>query len=131
MFPSAEIKVLEVSTSDHLPLFLELNRRDYAPRVKRFKFENVWIREDECGRVVRDSWSQVEDRNIIEKVEYCCLKLEEWGGGKVKEMRIKIQQCRKEMRKFRSRRDNYGVFKYNEARDDYLKLLEKQEVYWK
>lgn len=32
MFPSAEINVLEVFTSDHLPLFLELNRRVYIQR---------------------------------------------------------------------------------------------------
>ncbi|KAL8125864.1 hypothetical protein AgCh_013243 [Apium graveolens] len=35
------------------------------------------------------------------------------------------------MRKFRSRRDGFGVQKYNEARCEFLKLLERQEVYWK
>lgn len=79
MFPSAEINVLEVSTSDHLPLFLELKRRVYIPKVRRFKFENVWIREDECAKVIQESWEQVEGRSIIDKMEYCCLKLEEWG----------------------------------------------------
>lgn len=49
----------------------------------------------------------------------------------MKEMRMKIQQYRKEMRKYRSRRDSYEVSKYNEARDEFLKLLEKQEAYWK
>lgn len=53
------------------------------------------------------------------------------GGGKVKEMRNKIQYYRKEMRRFRSRRDDQGVRRYNEARWEFLKLLEKQEVYWK
>ncbi|XP_074378458.1 uncharacterized protein LOC141719995 [Apium graveolens] len=64
-------------------------------------------------------------------MDYCCLKLEEWGGGKVKEMKIKIQEFRKVMRKYRSRRDNYGIEKYNKARWEFLKLLEKKEVYWK
>ncbi|XP_074347583.1 uncharacterized protein LOC141686447 [Apium graveolens] len=45
-------------------------------------------------------------------------------------MKIKIQEYRKEMRKYRSRRDDYGVQNYNEARWEFLKLLEKQEVYW-
>lgn len=35
------------------------------------------------------------------------------------------------MRKLRSRRDAYGVRKYNEARSEFLKLLERQEIYWK
>lgn len=46
-------------------------------------------------------------------------------------MRTQIQQYRREMGKYRSRRDAYGIQKYNEARDEFLKLLEKQEVYWK
>lgn len=49
----------------------------------------------------------------------------------MKEMRMKIQQYRRDMRKFRSRRDSYGVTKYNEAMDTFLKLLDKQEVYQK
>lgn len=35
------------------------------------------------------------------------------------------------MRKFRSRRDGYGIQKYNDARNEFSKLLERQEVYWK
>ncbi|KAL8093405.1 hypothetical protein AgCh_035325 [Apium graveolens] len=35
------------------------------------------------------------------------------------------------MRRYRARRDGYGVKKYNEARWEYMKLLEKQEIYWK
>ncbi|XP_074369753.1 uncharacterized protein LOC141711250 [Apium graveolens] len=131
MFSTAEVRVLEVSTSDHLPLYLELNRTMYTPKVRCFKFENVWIREDECKKVIQESWGYVEGRSIMEKMEYCCLKLEEWGGGKVKEMRLQIQECINNMKKFRSRRDGYGVTKYNEAREEFLKLLEKQEVYWK
>lgn len=52
-------------------------------------------------------------------------------GGKTKEMKVKIQEHRREMRKFRSRRDAYGINKYNEARWEFLKLLEKIKVYWK
>lgn len=46
-------------------------------------------------------------------------------------MKNQIQEYRREMRKFRSRRDAYGIRKYNEARSEFLKLLERQEVYWK
>lgn len=82
MFPRAEIKVLEVSTSDHLPLFLELNKLVYVPKVRKFKFENMWIREDQCRKVVQDSWEQVVGKDVIDKLEFCCIKLDEWGGGK-------------------------------------------------
>lgn len=34
-------------------------------------------------------------------------------------------------RKFKSKRDVQGIHSYNVAREDYLELLEKQELYWK
>ncbi|WOH11566.1 hypothetical protein DCAR_0831055 [Daucus carota subsp. sativus] len=96
LFPNAEVQVLEVSTSDHLPLVLQLNSQVYMPKSMRFKFENVWIREAD-----------------------------------LKELSNKIKHCRWVMRRFRSRRDSYGVKKYNETRSEFLNLLERQEVYWK
>lgn len=36
MFPRAELKVLEVSTSDHLPIFLDLKTKVYAQKTRRF-----------------------------------------------------------------------------------------------
>lgn len=99
--------------------------------MKRFKFENVWIREKDCSRIIKESWEQAGSCNIIDKMEYCSLKLEEWGGGKAQEMQREIQQYRNDMRKLRARKDDYGVTKYNEARNAFLKLLERQKIYWK
>lgn len=129
MFPRASVKVLEVSTSDHLPLLLELNRLMYVPKSKKFRFENGWIREEQCLKLVQESWNQTEGMSITEKVEYYCLKLEEWGGGRMQEIRKKIQNCRRLMRKTRSRRDSNGVRLYDEAMWEFLKLLEQLEIY--
>lgn len=46
-------------------------------------------------------------------------------------MCMQIQQYRMAMRKYRPKRNNYGVKQYNKARDEFVKLLEKREVYWK
>lgn len=67
----------------------------------------------------------------MEKISFCSLNLEEWGGGKSKELRSKINRCRGDLGKYRSRHDRMGVQKYREVREEFLKLLEKQEVYWK
>lgn len=53
------------------------------------------------------------------------------GGGKVKELRNNLKICKQVMRRFRSRRDVIGIQRYNEAREEYLRLLERQEIYWK
>lgn len=109
MFPSTVIKVGEVTTSDHLPLFLDLCRRVYVQKGKRFRFENVWIREKECYSLINNCLNGEGLVDIMEKLALCGVKLEEWGGGMVKEMRESLTACRKKMQKLRSRRDAHGV----------------------
>lgn len=46
---------------------------------------------------------------LIRKINYCCMRLEEWGGGKSNEYRQKIIECRAKLCKIRSRRDKYGI----------------------
>lgn len=46
MFLRATVNVLEVLTSDHMPLFLDFKRMVYAPKSKKLRFENVWIKEE-------------------------------------------------------------------------------------
>ncbi|KAK1354012.1 hypothetical protein POM88_047268 [Heracleum sosnowskyi] len=55
LFPEAEVQVLEVSTSDHLPLLLQLKRMVYVKKKKRFRFENMWIQEEECYSLIYNS----------------------------------------------------------------------------
>lgn len=40
-FPNVEARVLEVSTSDHLPVCISLKIQVYKPRERRFRFENM------------------------------------------------------------------------------------------
>lgn len=47
-----------------------------------------------------------------------------------KEFKDKLRNYNKKLRSLRSRRDGYGIGNYNEFRWEYLRLLEKREVYW-
>ncbi|XP_074323958.1 uncharacterized protein LOC141660875 [Apium graveolens] len=130
LFPDAKIRVWDVSSSDHLPLILELNRQVYVQKSCRFKFENIWIREADCYNLINQSCNMQEGLGIMEKIKYCTMKLQEWGGGQLKELGVQIKQSKGRLHRLRSRRDMYGVRQYNEERDKYLRLLEKREIYW-
>lgn len=130
-FPKAEVQVIDVTTSDHLPLFLNLNKQVYMPKGKRFRFENVWIQEQQCRNIVKNEWEMAESTGIVEKIRICGLKLQEWGGGKSKEFKQQLQDCRNLLKKLRSKRDVTGLQQYNEVQGEYLKLLERYEIYWK
>lgn len=55
-------------------------------------------------------------QGIIEKIIFCCLKLEEWEGGADRKYRDKMQEYRYKLKRLRSRRDSQGVRDYNEVR---------------
>ncbi|XP_074352795.1 uncharacterized protein LOC141691947 [Apium graveolens] len=79
LFPDVVVKVGEVSTSDHIPIFLSLNRKVYMKKQKWFKFENMWIREKECYGLINECWMNGGSGSILDKMVRCCIKLEEWG----------------------------------------------------
>lgn len=81
LFPEAEVQVIEVATSNHLPLFLQLNKQTYVPKEKKFRFENVWIREKECRNIIKHGWESNEGVDIVRKIKICGERLQEWGGG--------------------------------------------------
>lgn len=109
LFPLAEVRIGEVTTSDHVPLHLTMNTKVYVPKKKRFRFENVWIKEQECLNVVKNSWEYTEGKDILDKIGYYCLKLEEWGGGQNQVVKRRLRECREAMRKCRARRDAAGI----------------------
>lgn len=48
-----------------------------------------------------------------------------------KDMKTKLKDCWDQFKKYRSRRDADGILRYNTIRWEYLRLLEKQEIFWK
>lgn len=78
-FSSAEVQVLEVLTSDHLPFCVCLNKHVYIPRERRFCFENSWIKKNECRSTIQNCWNIEGMDDILEKMVRYCAKLEEWG----------------------------------------------------
>ena len=122
LFPNAEVRVHEVSTSDHMPLCLQLNKQVYMPCGKRYRFENMWIQEKEFWNIVQECWNSEGTNELMSRLAMCCLRLEEWGGGLIKNLKSKLSNYRKEMKSLRSRREVNGVRKYNEVQWNYLRL---------
>lgn len=91
----------------------------------------MWLKERECASLVRKSWLSTSGQDILERINTCCLRLSEWGGGLNQEYKQHLADYRVKLRKLRSRRDRNGIQQYNETRYHFLKLLERQETYWK
>lgn len=78
-FPEAKLYNLEISTSDHCPILLELYNSKVEFQVKRFRFENAWLREPMCQQIIEEVWSSGMNRSFYEKLKACSEILSSWG----------------------------------------------------
>lgn len=69
--------MLDVFTSDRLPILLQLHRKIYVPKRRRFKFENMWLLEKDCMGIVESSWNEVHHDDILYNINKCATKLDE------------------------------------------------------
>ncbi|CAH9073410.1 unnamed protein product [Cuscuta europaea] len=55
-FMEAQAALVEAPTSDHYALWMKVIATNNSSRRKRFKFENNWVKEEDCRMVVTNNW---------------------------------------------------------------------------
>ncbi|EEF43404.1 conserved hypothetical protein [Ricinus communis] len=118
MFRQAEVWSLDTTSSDHLPLYLDLKRKIFVPKSMRFRFENVWLHERDCREVVSRSWEQHEGHNVLGKISRSGLVLAKWGRAITQNFRRNLERCRNSMKHLRNRRDAREVEEFSIAQKD-------------
>lgn len=66
--PHTQLINLDVSTSDHCPILLVPNNNVSLPIKKLFKFENAWLREPLCVKIINDVWTDFAGSPIMDKL---------------------------------------------------------------
>lgn len=79
IFQDARLTNLEVSTSDHCPILLEPKVENITRGVKMFRFENAWLREPMCQKIIEESWVEDESASLQHKLKSCSKRLMNWG----------------------------------------------------
>ncbi|KAL8124753.1 hypothetical protein AgCh_012418 [Apium graveolens] len=128
-----EVKLtnLELSTSDHSPIFFELAKVVYSVNNKVFRFENAWLREPMCRQIMEEVWYRFQDRPMQEKIVECAEILQVWGKEITGSFKSRINQCKNIMRRAKGRRDNNSVKEYQEASNRLNEIYNQQEVFWR
>lgn len=106
LFNEAKLINLEVSTSDHSPILLELREPTIVTPTRRFRFENAWLREPMCQQIVAEVWTINSERYLYEKLQECLDILSKRGKKFTDNFKKRIQQCKKILRMLKGRRDS-------------------------
>ncbi|KAL8099626.1 hypothetical protein AgCh_032044 [Apium graveolens] len=57
-FTDIKLTNLEISTSDHCPLLFEPKIVSHFVSMKAFRFENAWLHESMCRKIVEEVWTR-------------------------------------------------------------------------
>jgi hypothetical protein len=96
-----------------------------------FLFENIWLKEEDVGEVVKDSWNEGSEADIINRVHQCADRLQEWGRRKRMRFKQEIVECGEEMERLRGSHDPANSNRYKEAQEKHARLLVQEETYWR
>uniref|UniRef100_A0A803PUD0 Reverse transcriptase domain-containing protein n=1 Tax=Cannabis sativa TaxID=3483 RepID=A0A803PUD0_CANSA len=131
LFPSGKLWNLEVTTSDHCPLNLVLSHSAGAVKVRVFRFENSWLKEPLCFKIVEDVWSSNLDSHVLEKIKFCSEALLIWGKDYSGNFQERLNKCKAEMKKWKRGRDPLAVQQFKAAELEFNNVLLQKEVFWK
>lgn len=70
-FVDAKLTNLMISTSDHSPILLEPFQLTRNRGLKKFRFENAWLRDPTCQKIVQQTWQEHQDKTLEEKITLC------------------------------------------------------------
>lgn len=81
MFKVAETISLLARCSDHRPIILSMQAREFYGRKRRylFHFEATWPIQEECGNIVKYSWAK--HKSGTTPMSYVMKNLKECGGA--------------------------------------------------
>ena len=128
---------LGVTTSDHVPLMINISANaQQKPHIRRsFKFENMWTQDDQCGKIVEESWNRGIINNMSDLVKAlgsCCQSLMRWHRQSYGSLTHNITRQQKELQTLQQEVRNLEDTKVVEECKLKLKELEmKEKVYWR
>ncbi|XP_024155814.1 uncharacterized protein LOC112163789 [Rosa chinensis] len=105
-FGASRVVHLNPSTSDYLPILLEIReiRQRQRKRKKRFRFEEFWLKEEECKKVVESGWEKAVGSypflKICNKIDLTRKALEKWSSNQFGSLKRNIEDTRAKLAVF-------------------------------
>lgn len=122
-FPLCHLKVLHTAVSDHEPLLLELVCVDIPKKVFRFRFENMWLKEESFIKEVTETWKNLPKAHLILKLFDVSSFMARWGKSFFHKFREKLKLHKENLSRLVYCTDDSSVQDYLRERDKLNDLL--------
>ena len=121
-FPGTKIHHLDVTTSNHKPLWITLEGMDSSFH-KPFRFEQMWLTDEGCTSTIEAVWRErvVDswDTKVLNKIDKCGRELTRWSKKCFGSVRRELENKRKQLKQA----ENEAAWTGNLTR---MKLLERE-----
>nr|GMD98183.1 uncharacterized protein LOC109147766 [Ipomoea batatas] len=81
----------------------------------RFKFENLWLRDNTSREIMIESWSRSSGLHLMDRIGRCGKANWNWGKSFAKDFDKRLAYWRKRMESTKTRRDSLGISLFKEA----------------
>ncbi|XP_021751245.1 uncharacterized protein LOC110716900 [Chenopodium quinoa] len=132
LFPKAGVRHLARITSDHSPIILDtMPQRNEKKKKHMFRFEAMWLANDECKLVVRDAWTMGVNRPIHERVSVCAASLKAWAFKTYGDRKKRLENKEEELRAAQSLpMDAHMLETCENLAAEVDELQRQEETYW-
>ncbi|GLU10723.1 hypothetical protein SLE2022_275090 [Rubroshorea leprosula] len=137
-FPHAIVRLLPPLASDHKPLWISIDgRRDRRNwHRKRFRFEEMWLRDNRCQEVVQASWKSIEGTGdwgcLLHKMRVCSNDLLQWNRVQFGHVQTHLKQCMKEFKRLSHHQDPaLAAREERRVLNELEEWLERGEIMWR
>jgi hypothetical protein len=100
-FPHAGIHHLDYIGSDHKALWINPTESPIVSSKKPFRFEEMWLSEEECSKTIAAAWQATSKGNdmfqVISKLKLCKNQLKSWSRSSFGSVRKKLEEKRVEL----------------------------------
>uniref|UniRef100_A0A803KXJ5 Endonuclease/exonuclease/phosphatase domain-containing protein n=1 Tax=Chenopodium quinoa TaxID=63459 RepID=A0A803KXJ5_CHEQI len=134
LFSASFVSHLSKRKSDHLPLLLciseDIGKQKKKKKRKLYRFEEMWLRDESCGDIVANTWSQEGD--ICSKIAHTSINLSAWSRNKFGDFFTELKDCKARMETLMGGNQTDEVISQMRALDDRMDELEnREELYWR
>ena len=131
-----EFSILIVAPRTTIPFQIVPNGMDPPPLSRPFRFKEMWLSDEGCGRIVKAVWhDQVQcdaSHQVMKKVDKCGFELTFWSCKHFGNVRRELKEKKKLLEKAEQVAVHTGNnYQVRELKNTVMELMIKENMMWR
>lgn len=137
LYPTATCVALDFYHSDHRPLYLSLGLISagslLANKKRRFRFEAMWTRDEECEDIIYKGWKgDNSSLHFLARLNGCSNSLQKWAACRFHSFHRQLKEKRDKLAELRTYEHwQHDFDEIGELETEVERLSTQEELFWR